>query len=79
MVRNFAPIGWWPIDAFPHSVFQLAATSIIVVKDYAYANIDFRGDLDLPIPLGTQWTDAGKNCFFNIFTFLMYFVMYYEI
>ena len=32
-----------------------------MVEDYAYASTDFRGDPDLPLPLGAQWGDIGKK------------------
>ena len=53
-----------------------------MVKDYAYAGTDFRGDPDLPLPPGRQWGDMGKKqnpkmdiCVFlsfNVFLFFMY-------
>ena len=32
-----------------------------MVEDYAYADTDFRGDPDLPLPIGSQWGDIGKK------------------
>jgi hypothetical protein len=32
-----------------------------MIEDYAYAGLDFRGDLDLALPEDAQWGDIGKK------------------
>jgi hypothetical protein len=56
---------------------------MLMVDDYAYARLDFRGDPDLSLPEDTQWGDLGKKythfLFLNVFEFLSYsnvFVLY---
>jgi hypothetical protein len=34
---------------------------MLMVDDYAYVRIDFRGDLDLALLEGSQWGDIGKK------------------
>jgi hypothetical protein len=36
---------------------------IIALDDYPYARIDFRGDLDMLLPLGAAYGAIGKQCF----------------
>lgn len=36
---------------------------IIAIYDYAYAGLDFRGDLDLSLPPTARWGDIGKYFF----------------
>lgn len=55
---------------FPLSLFDWLWHQLIIMDDYAYVGTNFRGYLDLPLPPGTQWTDAGKNLFFGIFKVL---------
>ena len=49
---------------------------MLMVDDYAYAGMDFRGDLDLVLPQDAQWGDLGKKythfLFLNVFEFLSY-------
>ena len=32
-----------------------------MIEDYAYVGKDFRGDPNLPLPLGAQWGDIGNK------------------
>jgi hypothetical protein len=34
---------------------------MIMVDDYAYVGINFRGDLDLALLEGSQWGEIGKK------------------
>ena len=34
---------------------------ILLIEDYAYPGTEFRGDPDLPLPLGSQWGYIGKK------------------
>lgn len=56
---------------FPPAFFGWLHQQKIMVDDYAYAGTDFRGDQDLPLPPGAQWTDTIKNLFFGIFSSFM--------
>jgi hypothetical protein len=40
---------------------------MLMVDDYAYAGLDFRGDLNLALPKGAQWGYLGKK--YTFFTF----------
>ena len=46
---------------FGHLFFRWLRDQILMVEDYAYVGMDFSGDLDLPLPLGGQWSDLGKK------------------
>jgi hypothetical protein len=37
-----------------------------MVEDYAYVEVDFRGDPELAFLDGSQWGDIGKKEFFFI-------------
>jgi hypothetical protein len=41
--------------------FQWLRTHFLMVKDYAYVELDFCGDPDLDLPEGSQWGDIGKK------------------
>jgi hypothetical protein len=45
---------------------------IIALDEYPYARIDFRGDLDMPLPPGNAYGAIGKS--FYIFHFFCIFV-----
>jgi hypothetical protein len=34
---------------------------MLMVDDYAYAGLDFRGDTDLALPKDAQWGDLSKK------------------
>jgi len=59
---------------FPPSFFNWLCQQLIIVDDYAYVGIDFKGDLDVPLPLGEQWTNVGKAYFWNFSSFMSSFV-----
>jgi hypothetical protein len=40
---------------------------MLMVDDYAYAGLDFRGDPDLVLPEDAQWGELGKK--YTIFPF----------
>ena len=60
--------------------FRWLSDQILMVEDYAYAGTNFRGDPDLPIPLGEQWGDMGKKqnpkIAICVFRLLMFFIFY---
>ena len=45
---------------------------VIAIEDYAYVRIDYRGDLDIPLPPGFTYGDIGKK-YFYIFHFFVFF------
>jgi hypothetical protein len=54
---------------------------MLVVNDYAYAGLDFRGDPDLVLPEDAQWEELGKKyihfSFLNVFVNLLYSNVFY--
>ena len=46
---------------FGDPFFRLLRNQILMVEDYAYVGTDFHGDIDLPLPPGSQWGDIGKK------------------
>ena len=51
------------------------------IYDYPYARIEFYGDTDMPLPLGSAYRDIGKIpfVFFELFYFFLVFLIYLEI
>jgi hypothetical protein len=46
---------------------------MVMVDDYTYVVLDFRGDPELVLPEGSQWGNIGKYIFFyNVFVILKY-------
>jgi hypothetical protein len=45
---------------------------MLMVDDYAYAGLDFRGDPDLVLPEDAQWGELGKK--YTLFSFLNVFM-----
>jgi hypothetical protein len=43
---------------------------IIALDDYSYVGIDFRGDPDMPLPLGVTYGAIGKQYFLYISCFV---------
>jgi hypothetical protein len=41
--------------------FDWLQGQVVMVEDYAYAGLDFRGDPDLILPEDTQWGNIGKK------------------
>ena len=65
----------YPMDFFPWWWWQ-----IIAIDDYPYAGIDFRGDLDMPLPPGAAYDDIGnesQTLSLNFFELLIFFVFFY--
>ena len=51
---------------------------VIFIEDWPYAGIDFRGDPDMPLPVGEQWDDGGKTLdLFLIFIFCNVFEFFH--
>jgi hypothetical protein len=66
-----------PIVKYDDIFFDWLQTQMLMVDDYAYAGLDFRGDPDLVLPEDTQWGDLGKKythfLFLNVFEFFIIF------
>ena len=41
--------------------FHWLDDQLLMVEEYVYAGTDFRGDPDLPLPVGSQWGDIAKK------------------
>jgi hypothetical protein len=50
---------------------------MLMVDDYAYAGLDFRGDPDLVLPEDAQWGDLGKK--YTHFSLFKCFCEFYHI
>ena len=48
-------------NPYPADLFPWWRRQIIAIGDYPYAGIDFRGDLDMALPLGAAYGDIGKE------------------
>ena len=45
---------------------------VMALKEYPYAWIDFRGDLDMPLPPGASYGNIGNKIFLNISFFCIF-------
>jgi hypothetical protein len=63
-----------PIIKYNDSFFDWLRTQMLMVDDYAYVELDFRGDLDLALPEDAQWGDLGNK--YTFFHFLNVFVSF---
>ena len=64
---------WWcdlmarhvagPIIKYNDAFFDWLRPQILMIDDYAYVGLDFRGDPDLVLPEGSQWWNIGKKYF----------------
>jgi hypothetical protein len=50
-----------PIVKYDDHFFDWLRNQVVMVEDYAYAGLDFRGDPDLALPEGSQWGNIGKK------------------
>jgi hypothetical protein len=50
-----------PIVRYDDRFFDWFQGQVVMVEDYAYAGLDFRGDPDLVLPEDAQWGDIGKK------------------
>jgi hypothetical protein len=50
-----------PIVKYDNVFFDWLQTQMMMVDNYAYAGLDFRGDPDLALPEDAQWGDLGKK------------------
>ena len=59
-----------PIVKYNDVFFDWLRPQLLMVDDYAYASLDFRGDPNLVLPKDSQWGNLGKKhifCFYNVF------------
>jgi hypothetical protein len=72
-----------PIVKYDDIFFDWLQNQMLMVDDYAYAGLDFRGDPDLALPEDAQWGDLGKKytnfLFLNVFEFLSYLNVFFYI
>jgi hypothetical protein len=50
-----------PIVRYNDVLFDWLMHQMLMVDDYTYVDLDFRGDIDLVLPEGSQWGNLGKN------------------
>jgi hypothetical protein len=50
-----------PIIKYDDVFFDWLQNQMLMVDDYTYAGLDFRGDPDLSLPEDAQWGDLGKK------------------
>jgi hypothetical protein len=50
-----------PIVKYNEILFDCLRPQMLMVDDYAYVSLDFRGDPDLVLPEGSQWGNIGKK------------------
>jgi hypothetical protein len=48
----------------------------MALDDYPYIGIDFRGDTNMSLPLGSTYGDIGMSQFFEYFIVLFDYVKY---
>ena len=50
-----------PIVRYDDQFFDWLQGQVVMVEDYAYVGLDFRGDPDLILSEDTQWGNIGKK------------------
>ena len=66
-------------NPYPADFFPWWRRQIVSIDDYPYGGIDFRGDPDMPLPLGSAYGEIGTesqlSLFFKVFlSYLIFFV-----
>jgi hypothetical protein len=61
--------------SYNEDLFYWWQLHVISLYDYSYAAIDFRGDPNMPLPLGTAYGDIGMS---NVFKYFIFFVFLYN-
>jgi hypothetical protein len=62
-----------PIVRYNDIFFDWLRPQMLMVDDYAYASLEFRGDLDLVLPEGSQWGYLGKKYILSLQCFCYFF------
>jgi hypothetical protein len=65
-----------PIFRYDDRLFDWLQGQVVMIEDYAYAGLDFRGDPDLVLPEDAQWGNIGKK-YTNFLTFKMFFYFHH--
>ena len=66
-------LGGGPTQHYDEEFFNWWGRVSFYIDEYCYTGMDFRGDLDLPLPMDTQWGDIGMISFFFLsFVFLSF-------
>jgi hypothetical protein len=63
------------LTTYNEDFFYWWKQQVISLDDYRYAGIKFRGDSDMPLPLGSTYGDIGMSKVFTYFIFLYFFIM----
>ena len=61
---------------FSTAFFAWFRQQIVAIDEYAYTDVNFRGDLDLALPEGAQWGAIGKNALTMFFYFLQVYTFF---
>lgn len=64
--------GEGPMIRYTHDLFVWLEHQIIMIEDFLYASIDCTCDPDIPLPIGMQCSDLGKNFTFWLFVILFF-------
>ena len=59
-------------NPYPTDFFPWWRRQIIAINDYPYVGIDFRGDPDMPLPLGGAYGDISNESQTIFLSFLNY-------
>lgn len=63
------------VYSYSLALFSWLCRQLIMIEDYTYAGTDFRNDLDLVFPPGSQWdADLGERNIFYVFEFCDFFI-----
>jgi hypothetical protein len=60
-----------PIIKYNDSFFNWLQPWMLIIDDYAYTSLDFRGDPDLALPKNDQWGELGNKYTFYPFNFFL--------
>ena len=59
-------------NPYPTDFFPWLQRNIISIDDYPYVGIEFRGDPDMPLPLGAAYGNIGNESQTLFLSFLNY-------
>jgi hypothetical protein len=60
-----------PIVRYDDRFFDWLQGQVLMIEDYVYVGLDFRGDPDLSLPEDAQWGDIGKK-YTNFYLFICF-------
>ena len=66
-----------PIVRYDDLFFDWLPGQVLMIEDYAYVVLDFRGDPDLALPKDAQWGDIGKKYtnFYLLICFCIFIIL----